>query len=111
MSDYIKLLDLWIVKSKRDAHEQYIKSSDSNELQNYIDSLQDLNDKTIYAIKKGNIETLRSIGWPDELIAHIKDMESSIEMCDTIRQAFTVLYYNMSPRHQDELIEQIGGLR
>lgn len=111
MNECMKLLDEWIVKCKNDAHEKYIKSSDKQELQDYIDYLEYLNEQVNFFIRKGNTEALKDLGWSDNLISCINDTETLVDIRDTIKQAFTVYYFNKSPKHQNELVEQIGGLR
>ena len=105
----IDTLNQWIVKIKTDFHNKYIKSSDPTELENYKISLENLFDRIIVA--KENQDLLRETSLPDEVIKDISDVNKRTDIINTLRQAFTVFHYNKSPRHQKELIEQIGGLR
>jgi hypothetical protein len=103
------ILDRWIVNIKTDLHNKYIKSSDPNELENYKRELETLFYKIITA--KGNQDLLKATGLPDEIIEDMNDVNKRTEIIDSLEQAFTVYHFNKSPKHQEELIQQIGGLR
>lgn len=103
------MLNEWIVKIKRDLHEKYIKSSDPNELEEYKDELESLFHRIYKA--KGNKDLLKKTGLPDQIIEDMSNVNEENDIIDTLNQAFTVYHFNRSPKHQEELNQQIGGLR
>jgi hypothetical protein len=105
----IDTLDQWIVNIKKDLHNKYIISSDPNELENYKNSLETLFNTIEKA--KGDRDLLKLTNLPDEVIDDMNDINNRTDIINTLRQAFTVFHFNRSPKHQGELIEQIGGLR
>jgi hypothetical protein len=105
----LKILNEWIVKIKKDFFSTYIdtenseKSENSEDLLKYMNYLDDLEDKLRFAITSERLDKLQELGWPDELMHCINDMNLRSEILDCLNQALTVHQFNKSPIHEREL--------
>jgi hypothetical protein len=108
----LKSLSAWIIQYKRKTWTQYVKTSDNaNELQDYKNELEQLESRLRKSIYLEDIENLRGLEWPEELMDCIKDMYMRAEMCDMLYQSLVTHHFNRSPRHEQELHEENAGLR
>ena len=107
----VKLLSTWIVEFKRKTWSEYVKTTDdANELQNYRDVLQQKEVSLRKSIYLEDTNTLRSLGWPDELMECIKDMGVRSELMDILHESLYSHPFNRSPQHEDELKNEVSGL-
>jgi len=101
--DCSKILNKWIVEVKKNEYEKHIKTENHEELNKYIHSLEYLEMQLNKAIINEDTERLKMLNWPNELMECIKDMNTRSELLDILREAFTVHYFNQSPKHEEEL--------
>lgn len=99
----LEILNRWIVTVKKDAFEQNSKSENPEGIQNYIYYLEELEDKLRKAIINEDMDALKNLNWPKELMECINNMQCRTDILDSIYQAFRVYQFNKSPRHATEL--------
>ena len=105
-------LTKWIIQCKRETYEKYVKNSnESNELQTYVDSLELLEIRLKKAINSENMEDLKALKWPEELMECIKDMSIRSELLDIIYESLVIHHFNRSPKHEEELRQENLGLQ
>jgi hypothetical protein len=108
----VKMLSTWIVEFKRNTWNEHVKTTDdANELQTYRDVLQVQEYSLRKAINMEDTNTLRNLGWPDELMECIKDMGVRSELIDILHESLFSHPFNRSPQHEDELNNETSGLR
>lgn len=107
----LKSLSAWIIQYKRKAWRQHVKTSNNaSELQDYKNELEQLESRLRKSIYLEDIENLRALEWPDDLMDCIKDMYMRAEMCDMLFESFVTHHFNRSPRHEQELHDENSGL-
>lgn len=107
----LKALSTWIIQYKRKTWTQYVKTSDdANELQSYKNALEDMESRLRKAIYLEDIENLKALDWPDDLMDCIKDMSIRADLTDLLYESFVTHHFNRSPRHEQELHEENSGL-
>ena len=107
----LRILSGWIIETKRKTWNTYVKTNDdANELQSYKDTLEQLEGRLRKAIYLEDIENLRALEWPEELMDCIKDMYIRAEICDMLFESFVTHHFNRSPRHEKELDKENSGL-
>ena len=99
----LEILNKWIATVKEDAFKQNSKSENPEGIQNYIDYLEELEDKLSKAIINEDMDALKNLNWPKELMECINNMQCRTDILDSIYQAFRVYQFNQSPRHATEL--------
>jgi hypothetical protein len=99
----LQILNNWIVKIKKAQYMNIENSENSQDLLKYTDYLYDLENKLRIAITSERLDTLQALGWPNELMECIKDMNTRAEILDCLNQALTVHQFNKSPMHEQEL--------
>jgi predicted TIM-barrel fold metal-dependent hydrolase len=105
-------LSRWIVEVKKQTYEKYVKSNDNaQDLQNYREALESLEKKLNMALYKEDTEELSKLGWPEELMNCISNMDTNSELTDMIHESFVIHHFNRSPIHEDELRNENAGLR
>ena len=81
----LKILSSWIVEFKKKTWHMFVKSSnDSTELEAYKDALEQQESSLRKAIYLEDIENLKALGWPEELMECIKDMTTRTEISDML---------------------------
>lgn len=106
-----KILSDWIIKYKREAWETHVKTNDdASELQSYKDALEQQEGRLRKAIYMEDAQNLKALGWPDELMACIKEMSIRAELTDMLYQSLVTHHFNRSPRHEEELSQENAGL-
>ena len=107
----LKALSTWIIQYKRKTWNQHVKTSDdANELQSYKNALEQMESRLRKAIYLEDIENLKALDWPDDLMDCIKDMYMRAEMCDMLFESLVTHHFNRSPKHEQELHEENSGL-
>lgn len=107
----LKALLMWIIQYKRKTWTQYVKTSDdANELQSYKNALEDMESRLRKAIYLEDIENLKALDWPDDLMECIKDMSIRADLTDLLYESFVTHHFNRSPKHEQELHEENSGL-
>jgi len=107
----LKILSAWIIQYKREAWTAHIKTNDNaNELQSYKDALEQHEARIRKAIYMEDIQNLKALGWPDELMECIKDMSIRAELADMLYESLVTHHFNRSPRHEEELHNENAGL-
>ena len=110
--DCLKILSAWIIEYKREAWTRHIKTNDNaNELQIYKDVLEQQEARVRKAIYMEDIQNLKALGWPDELMECIKDMSIRSDLTDLLYESLVTHHFNRSPRHELELHNENAGLR
>jgi len=108
----LKTLSTWIIEYKRKTWNKHVKTNDdANELESYKNSLEQLESRLRKSIYLEDIENLKALEWPDELMTCIKDMYMRAEMCDMLYESLVTHHFNRSPRHEQELHDENAGLR
>jgi hypothetical protein len=107
----LKALSVWIIQYKRKTWNEHVKTNDNaNELQSYKDALEQMESRLRKAIYLEDIENLKALEWPDDLMDCIKDMYMRAEMCDMLFESLVTHHFNRSPKHEQELHEENSGL-
>jgi len=108
----LKILSSWIVEYKKKTWNETVKSDNvSSELQEYKDALEQQESRLRKAIYLEDIENLKALGWPEELMECIKDMATRTEISDMLYESLATHHFNRSPRHEQELREENSGLQ
>jgi hypothetical protein len=111
MDSCVKLLSTWIVEFKRKTWSEHVQTSDdANELQTYRDVLEQQERSLRKAIYLEDTNTLRSLGWPDDLMECIKDMGIRSQLIDLLFESLFSHPFNRSPQHENELNNENSGL-
>lgn len=107
MEECLKILNSWIIKVKNTKYKQYTQVEKASSLDEYKNSLEELESKLRSEIlKEDNISELQRLGFPEELMECITNMQIKPYILDRIQQAFTVNHFNQSPLHEAELNEK-----
>ena len=93
----LKTLSTWIIEYKRKTWIKHVKTNDdSNELENYKNTLEQLEFRLRKSIYLEDTENLKALDWPDELMDCIKDMYMRAEMCDMLFESLVTHHFNRS---------------
>jgi hypothetical protein len=107
----LKTLSTWIIEYKRKTWIAHVKTNDdANELQSYKDELEQMESRLRKAIYLEDIDNLKALEWPDELMDCIKDMALRAEICDMLFESLVTHHFNRSPGHEDELRNENAGI-
>jgi hypothetical protein len=108
----LKILSSWIVEFKKKTWHMIVKSNnDSAELEAYKDALEQHETSLRKAIYLEDIDSLRKLGWPEELMDCIKDMAKRTDISDMLYESLATHHFNRSPQHEKELHEENSGLQ
>jgi hypothetical protein len=86
----VKHLDAWIEPLKKKIHEENIKGPNNSPevLNDFIDEMSKVEIRIRFALKEPNENmrnnTLKHLGWPDELIECTKDIAVRTEILDRL---------------------------
>jgi predicted TIM-barrel fold metal-dependent hydrolase len=105
-------LSKWIVEVKKKIYNETVKSNDNaQDLQDYREQLESLEKKLNKALYMEDTEALSKLGWPEELMNCISNMDTNSELSDMIHQSLVIHHFNHSPIHEEELLKEKEGLR
>lgn len=102
-TEYLNILNSWIVQVKNKKYKEYLSSENVNGLEKYKKSLEELEFELSRAIVDQDKKKLINLEWPNELMEYIEDMNIRTYILDCINQAFTINHFNRSPLHETEL--------
>ena len=110
--DCIQLLDVWIKEHKDRIYNENIDTSkdDPSVIQEYEDTLANLAYQLIRAVEKEDENTLRELGWPDELINCSKDSSTQIVIIHRIELWLIEQQHTQSIAHLNQLEQENIGI-
>ena len=108
----IEALDKWIQSEKNTIYDENIKSPDNSQevLNAYIESLESFGKRLLWAIEHEDLDDLRELNWPNELLDCIKDMNIRTVITDRIESWFLRYHFVKSKLHINELAAENAGV-
>ena len=87
--EYIKALKEWLLKKKDDMYNNFLKTETGNptDLTRYENDVKILGKHLLKALESENLDDLRNLGWPKELMKCIQDPSVNLVIQDFIRLA------------------------
>ena len=108
----IDVLDKWILAEKNTIYDANIKGPDNSQdvLSVYIESLESFGKRLLWAIEHEDLDYLRELNWPTELLECIKDLGIRTVITDRIEHWFLMYPFVKSKLHINELATENAGV-
>jgi hypothetical protein len=105
-------LDAWLKIYKNKIYDENIKGDENSKqvLLKYKYSLSDFSEILIDAIENEDIEKLKIIGWPEDLMECVKDMRIRPDLIYKIQHWFVQYPFIKSKIHLQEIEKQNAGI-
>jgi hypothetical protein len=87
--DYIEIAKDWVLDKKDDIYKNIIKDNngESIHLSRYDDEVRTLGESLIKAIQREDLDKLRSLGWPEDLMDCLSDPSVNLVITNFIELA------------------------
>lgn len=112
--EFLKPLDIWIQSQKDEIYDSNITNhpnGNSSHLLSYRNALEGLAHKLIRAIDNEDSDTLLAMGWSQDLVESIRDMNMRTDILDRIECWFVRYPFVKSRIHLEELRNENAGLQ
>jgi hypothetical protein len=105
-------LDEWLKTNKNRIYDENINGHENSKqvLLDYKYSLSDFSEILINAIENEDIEKLKIVGWPNDLMECIKDMRTRPDLIYRIHHWFVQYPFVRSKLHLEEVAKQNAGV-